>query len=53
MTCWEQGSNSIQRKKSLDFVNIKCERGGFAAKDMTCSDRQSDCVWPNSIFSMS
>lgn len=53
---WLVGNREVtvyKEKKSLDFLNIKCERGGFAAKDMTCSDRQSDCVWPNSIFSMS
>lgn len=54
MNCGEQGSNSIQRKKNyLDFLNIRCERGDFAAKDMRCSDRQSYCVWPNNISSMS
>lgn len=48
--------NNIQRGKkrklSGDFLSIRCERGGFAAKDMRFSDRQSYCVWPDSTFSI-
>lgn len=60
MDSGEQGSNNIQRKtttattKNLsgDFLSIRYERGDFAAKDMRCSDGQSYCVWPHSIFSI-
>lgn len=54
MNCGEPGSNNIQREKKLsgDFLSIRCERGDFAAKDLRFCDRQSYCVWPDSIFSI-
>lgn len=56
MNCGEHRSNSIRRKKkkklSGDFLGIRCGRGDFAAKDVRYSDRQSYCVWPDSIFSI-